>query len=103
MLEFHHTPAISDNTSTAVIDSQTIYRIGSISKLFAVLSVLTQGHIKLEDPITKYVPELRQLKSEATPNANDITAVNWDQVTVGSLTTHMGGIGADRTYHIPSR
>ncbi|KAI0875413.1 beta-lactamase/transpeptidase-like protein [Hypoxylon argillaceum] len=102
MLEFHHTPAISDNTSTAVIDSQTIYRIGSISKLFAVLSVLTQGHIKLEDPITKYVPELLQLKSEATPNANDITAVNWDQVTVGSLTTHMGGIGADLAYDLAS-
>ncbi|KAI1347347.1 beta-lactamase/transpeptidase-like protein [Xylaria sp. FL0043] len=95
MLELHHTPPVRDNTSTTTVDSETIYRLGSISKVFAVLSVLTQGQIKLEDPITKYVPELLQLKSEAVPAANDVTAVNWDQVTVGSLTAHMGGIGTD--------
>ncbi|TGJ82143.1 hypothetical protein E0Z10_g6596 [Xylaria hypoxylon] len=95
MLELHHTPSVRDNTSTTVIDSETIYRVGSVSKIFAVLSVLTQGEMKMEDPITKYVPELLQLRSEAVPVANDITAVNWDQVTVGSLTTHMSGIGAD--------
>ncbi|KAF2963609.1 hypothetical protein GQX73_g9976 [Xylaria multiplex] len=95
MLEFHHTPSVRDNTSTTTIDSGTIYRIGSISKIFAVLSILTQGQMKLEDPITKYVPELLQLKREAVPVANDITAVNWDQVTIDSLATHMSGIGAD--------
>ncbi|KAI1423518.1 beta-lactamase/transpeptidase-like protein [Xylaria sp. FL1777] len=95
MLELHHTPPILDNTSTTVINSETIYRIGSISKVFAVLSVLTQGRMKMEDPITKYVPELLQLRGEAVPVADDITAVSWDQVTVGSLTTHMGGIAAD--------
>ncbi|KAI1119724.1 beta-lactamase/transpeptidase-like protein [Nemania abortiva] len=102
MLELHHTPPIRDNTSTAVINSETIYRIGSISKLFAVLSVLAQGHINLDDPITKYVPELLQLKRHAVPVANAITAVNWDQVSVRSLTTHMGGIGADLVYDLSS-
>ncbi|KAI0449141.1 beta-lactamase/transpeptidase-like protein [Xylaria acuta] len=95
MLELHYTPPVLDNTSTTTIDSETIYRIGSISKIFAVLSVLTQGRMKLDDPITKYVPELLQLRHEAMPVANDITAVNWDQVTIGSLTSHMSGIGAD--------
>lgn len=96
MLEFHHTPPVLDKTGTSAIDSETIYRIGSISKIFAALSVLTQGKMKMEDPITKYVPELLQLKRHAVPVANDITAVNWDQVTVGSLASHMSGIGADR-------
>ncbi|KAI1750270.1 beta-lactamase/transpeptidase-like protein [Xylaria castorea] len=95
MLELHYTPPVLDNTSTANVGSETIYRIGSISKIFAVLSVLTQGTMKLDDPITKYVPELLQLRREAVPVANDITAVNWDQVTVGSLASHMSGIGAD--------
>ncbi|KAI0854779.1 beta-lactamase/transpeptidase-like protein [Xylaria cubensis] len=95
MLELHYTPPVSDNTSTTNVGPETIYRIGSISKIFAVLSVLTQGTIKLDDQITKYVPELLQLRSEAVPVANDITAVNWDQVTVGSLASHMSGIGAD--------
>ncbi|KAJ8105371.1 hypothetical protein ONZ43_g7451 [Nemania bipapillata] len=102
MLELHHTPPVSDNTSTAVVGPETIYRIGSISKLFAVLSVLTQGHIKLDDPITKYAPELLELRREAVPVANNITAVNWDQVTVRSLTTHMGGIGADLAQDLAS-
>ncbi|KAI0532079.1 beta-lactamase/transpeptidase-like protein [Xylaria digitata] len=102
MLELHHTPPIRDNTSTTAIDSGTIYRIGSISKIFAVLSILTQGQMKLEDPITKYLPELLQLKSEAVPVANDITAVDWDQVTVGSLAAHMSGIGADLAYDLAS-
>ncbi|KAI0185599.1 beta-lactamase/transpeptidase-like protein [Xylaria flabelliformis] len=95
MLELHYTPPVSDNTSTTNVGPETIYRIGSISKIFAVLSVLTQGTIKLDDQITKYVPELLQLRSEAVPVANDITAVNWDQVTVGSLASHISGIGAD--------
>ncbi|KAI0420849.1 beta-lactamase/transpeptidase-like protein [Xylaria grammica] len=95
ILELHHTPPIHDNTSATTVGSETIYRVGSISKIFAVLSILTQGKISMDDSIVKYVPELLQLKSEAVPVANDITAVNWDQVTVGSLTTHMGGIGAD--------
>ncbi|KAI8625975.1 beta-lactamase/transpeptidase-like protein [Xylariaceae sp. FL1651] len=101
MIELHYTPPILDTTGTAAIDSQTIYRMGSISKIFAVLSVLTQGHMKMEDPITKYVPELLQLKSEASV-INDITTVNWDQVTVGALTTHMGGIGTDLPYDLAS-
>ncbi|KAI8945587.1 beta-lactamase/transpeptidase-like protein [Xylaria longipes] len=95
MLELHYTPPVLDNTSTKAIDLETIYRIGSISKIFAVLSVLTEGRMKLEDPIIKYVPELLQLGREAVPVANNITAVNWDQVTIGSLTSHMSGIGAD--------
>ncbi|KAI1108301.1 beta-lactamase/transpeptidase-like protein [Nemania sp. NC0429] len=102
MLQFHYTPPVFDKTGTSAINSETIYRIGSISKMFAVLSVLTQGKMKMEDPITKYVPELLQLKRHAVPVANDITAVNWDQVTVGSLASHMSGIGTDLAYDLAS-
>ncbi|KAH8161815.1 hypothetical protein CIB48_g6434 [Xylaria polymorpha] len=102
ILELHHTPPVHDNTSTTHIDSETIYRIGSISKIFAVLSVLTQGRMQLDDPIIKYVPELLQLSREAVPVANDITAVNWNQVTVRSLASHMSGIGADLAYDLAS-
>ncbi|KAI0904567.1 beta-lactamase/transpeptidase-like protein [Ustulina deusta] len=102
MLELHHTPPVLDGTGTAAVNSETIYRIGSISKVFAPLSILTQGKMKMEDPITKYVPELLQLKRRAVPVADDITAVNWDQVTVGSLAAHMSGIGADLIYDLAS-
>ncbi|KAH9884337.1 beta-lactamase/transpeptidase-like protein [Xylariomycetidae sp. FL2044] len=93
MLEFHHTPALLNPNGTAAIDSQTVYRLGSISKIFAVLSLLTQS-VLMEDPITKYVPELLTMRGE-TPDVNDLTTVRWDEVTVGSLASHMSGIGTD--------
>ncbi|KAI1820681.1 beta-lactamase/transpeptidase-like protein [Xylaria intraflava] len=102
MLELHYTPPVLDTTGTSDVNSETIYRVGSISKIFAILSVLTEGQMKLEDPITKYVPELLSLKSEAKPAANAITTVSWDEVTIGSLTTHLSGISADLVYDLGS-
>jgi len=93
LLELHHTPPVLDPSGVNSVDSDTIYRIGSISKLFAVLAVLTEDKIKWEDSITKYVPELLKLNPKG---ANAITAVDWKHVTVGALASHMGGIGADR-------
>jgi hypothetical protein len=95
LLELHHTPPVLDPHGVSTVDSDTIYRIGSVSKLFAVLAVLTENKIKWEDPVTKYVPELLQLNPKS---ASSITAVDWKHVTVGALASHMGGIGADRKY-----
>ncbi|KAI1324752.1 beta-lactamase/transpeptidase-like protein [Xylariaceae sp. FL0255] len=94
MYEFYYTPPNLNTSGTAEINSETVFRVGSISKMFSILSVLTEGSIKLEDPVTKYIPELLQLFKEASV-VNNITTVNWDQVTVGSLASHIGGIGSD--------
>ncbi|KAI1473632.1 beta-lactamase/transpeptidase-like protein [Daldinia eschscholtzii] len=101
LLELHHTPEILNPNGTTTIDSQTIYRLGSISKIFSVLSLLQQSHIKLDDPITQYVPELRELKGE-TDEVNDITTVRWSEVTLGALTSHMSGIATDLTIDLAS-
>ncbi|KAI1387135.1 beta-lactamase/transpeptidase-like protein [Hypoxylon trugodes] len=93
-LELHHTPATLNPNGTTVIDSQTVYRLGSISKIFAVLSLLQQINVNFDDPIVRYVPELLQLKGE-TDEVDDITTVRWDEVTLGALASHMSGIGAD--------
>ncbi|KAI1446504.1 beta-lactamase/transpeptidase-like protein [Annulohypoxylon stygium] len=94
LLELHHTPPVLNPNGTTVIDSQTVYRLGSISKLFAVLSILQQNQIKMDDLVTQYVPELLELKGE-TDESNDITTVRWEEVTLGALASHMSGIGAD--------
>ncbi|KAI1102712.1 beta-lactamase/transpeptidase-like protein [Jackrogersella minutella] len=94
LLELHHTPAVFNPNGTSTIDSQTVYRLGSISKIFAVLSILQQGHVKLDDPVTQYVPELFDLKGE-TDEVSDITTVRWSEVTLGALASHMSGIGTD--------
>ncbi|KAI0887715.1 beta-lactamase/transpeptidase-like protein [Annulohypoxylon maeteangense] len=94
LLELHHTPAVLNPNGTAVIDSQTVYRLGSISKIFAVLSLLQQSQVKMDDVITKYVPELLELEGEID-EISDITTVRWNEVTLGALASHMSGIGTD--------
>ncbi|KAI2629983.1 beta-lactamase/transpeptidase-like protein [Hypoxylon sp. NC1633] len=94
LLELHHTPTTLNPNGTRIINSETIYRLGSISKIFAVLSVLQQDHVKLDDHVADYVPELLHLKGE-TDEVNDVTTVRWKDVTLGSLASHMSGVGAD--------
>ncbi len=53
-----------DNTSKTKADTTTIYRIGSITKTFTsilMMQLLEEGIIELEDPIEKYVPEVKEL------------------------------------------
>jgi len=60
-------------------DANTIYRIGSITKQFtsaAVLRLVERGTVKLDDPITKYLPQYPQ----------------WPSVTVRQLLNHTSGI-----------
>ncbi|KAI1760639.1 beta-lactamase/transpeptidase-like protein [Hypoxylon sp. FL1150] len=95
LLELHHTPAQLNTNGTTTIDSQTVYRLGSISKIFAALSLLQQKQVGWDDPIIHYVPELLQLKGKTGEEISDITTVRWSDVTVGSLASHMSGIGAD--------
>ena len=92
-------PALA-NTSygVATVDSNTIYRIGSISKMWTVyLYLITVGDTSFNDPITRYVPELAQYAEMNAENleTDDIDTVNWNDITVGSLASHLAGIGRD--------
>ncbi|KUI55067.1 Beta-lactamase-like protein 2 [Cytospora mali] len=92
MLDLHYTPPTRDPSSTGVVDANTIYRIASISKVFTTLGLLHKG-IGMDDPVTKYIPDLPELV--VAGEVNNITAVNWDDVTIGALASHMSGIGLD--------
>lgn len=77
-----------------MVDSDTVFRLASLSKLFPVLAVLMQKGVDLDDPVTRYVPELRALNQQA----RDQTAIwktDWDSVTIGALMSHLGGTPAD--------
>ncbi|KAI1772175.1 beta-lactamase/transpeptidase-like protein [Hypoxylon cercidicola] len=98
-----HTPAQLNTNGSTTIDSQTtylgIYRLGIISKIFAVLSLLQQKQVRWDDPIIDYVPELLQLKRE-TDEISDIATVRWSDVTLGSLASHMSSIGTDHNFPV---
>lgn len=94
LLDFHHTPANLDPRGVKVIDDNSVYRIGSVSKAYTVLGALLLKGAKMNDPVTEYLPELRDLKTQQSEN-NAITTVEWDKISLLALASHMGGIGAD--------
>jgi CubicO group peptidase (beta-lactamase class C family) len=82
----------------ATADSNTIYRIASISKLLTVYTYLiTAGDSSFNDPITKYVPELAQYAHTAANvlSTDDIDTLDWKDITIGSLASHLTGVGRD--------
>lgn len=94
LLDMHHTPSKADNRSVSEVDAQTLYRVASISKLFPALAALQIAEINMDDPVTKYLPELRDLEKQQD-NVNELTTIAWDDITVGGLASHMGGFGSD--------
>jgi len=62
------------------VTPQSVFEIGSISKQFtaaAVMLLVEDGKIALDDPITKYFPQ---------------TAQDWNAVTIRQLLTHTSGL-----------
>lgn len=88
LIDLHHTPPVRQAGSKSVVDGDTSYRVGSISKIFTTLAILRAG-VRMDDPIITYLPELNELEPA------DGFSVAWDDVTVGSLASHMSGIGLD--------
>ena len=61
----------------------TVYMVGSLTKPFtaaAIVLLSQQGRLKLDDPITKYLPEGRAV---------------WPNVTIRHLLTHTAGVPQD--------
>ncbi|KAF4446147.1 Beta-lactamase 2, partial [Fusarium albosuccineum] len=65
LLDFAHTPHLVDPHGVAKIDSDSVFRLASLSKIFPVLAILKLDQVSLEDPITKYLPELRDMNKQA--------------------------------------
>jgi CubicO group peptidase (beta-lactamase class C family) len=60
--------------------TSTIFQIGSVTKQFtarAVLLLVDEGKLRLEDPLRKYVPEV---------------PVSWNRITLYHLLTHTSGV-----------
>lgn len=94
---FYGTAHIANNYKT---DENTIYHWASISKTvtgIAIMQLRDRGKLKLEDPITKYVPELRIVHNPFG---------SMDEITIGQLISHTAGFrggtfpfGGDKPWH----
>lgn len=97
IMTYHHTaPSLaSSEEGVTEVDSDTVYRIASISKALTVYTyLLATGDSSFNDPITKYVPELAEYA--AIQNSSDtLGTVDWDSITVGALASQLSGISRD--------
>ena len=72
------------NTSNATVDENTIFAIGSTTKVFTttiLADMVNKGLVKLEDPIEKYLP------SNVT-----VPQYNGHKITIEDLATHTSGL-----------
>lgn len=97
IFQYQFTAKLLDNSSTTAVTGDTVFRIGSISKLFTTFALLLQeGTVIFDDPVTKYIPELANIaKAQGNGTFNPVCEVNWKDVTVGALASHLAGIGRD--------
>ena len=81
------------------VNGDTVYRIGSVSKIFAVLAFLAEvGDRNWNTPITEFIPELAQFSRQAsTQPLDDTRRTDWDEITIGALASQVSGIGRDCT------
>lgn len=81
------------------VTKDSIYRIGGLTEVFTVWSLLTTlGEDVLNDPVTKYLPEL---SNNASARAS-IRQIKWSDITVGQLASHMSGLPRDCEFAITS-
>ncbi|KAI1738258.1 beta-lactamase/transpeptidase-like protein [Xylaria scruposa] len=83
-----------DGSGNITVGPDTIYRLGSLTKIFTMLTFLAEaGDSYLNDPVTKHVPELEVLAAKAP--SDPIMNVDWSSITLGNLASQMAGIIRD--------
>lgn len=96
---FHKAYGMADNQSRKTLEKGGIFRIASQSKAItstAVMILWEEGKFRLDDPISKYIPEFGEAQLLDTFNEQDSTFTTKaaeDQITIRDLISHTSGIG----------
>ena len=101
-LAFVKAAGVREKTNNAPVTPETVFRIASMTKSFTAMSILKlrdEGKLSLEDPVSKYVPELANLSYPTS----DSQALN-----IRHLLTHSEGFPednpwGDRQLHQPDK
>jgi CubicO group peptidase (beta-lactamase class C family) len=79
LVSFHHTADNLNKTGVGKVTSSSIYRVASVTKIFTVLALLLQENLNLDDPASKYVPELAKID-------------HYKDITLRMLASQLGGV-----------
>ena len=90
---------MADNQSGRSLQTDTIFRIASQSKAItatAVMMLWEEGRFKMDDPISKYIPEFKNptvLERFQYSDTSYTTVAASREITIRHLITHTSGIG----------
>lgn len=94
LYQFHHTdPSVANSSSgTNEVDANSVYRIGSISKILTVYQwLIKDGDRNFNQPISEFIPQLVQYE-----NSQDYYAApDWSEITVNDLAMFLAGVARD--------
>ncbi|MCJ7465983.1 MAG: beta-lactamase family protein [Maribacter sp.] len=96
---FDNTYGMADNQSKKAMINEAIFRIASQSKAItstAVMMLWEEGKFRMDDPISKYIPEFGEAVVLDTFNEKDSTYTTkpaTSQITIRDLITHTSGLG----------
>ncbi|WAO95744.1 Beta-lactamase domain-containing protein [Fusarium falciforme] len=90
LYSYYHTgKELKSTLTTGELDDGTIFRIGSVSKIYTVYSILAHAGLEIfNHPVTFYVPELL-----GNAGSDPLSKIKWEDVTVGTLAAQQGGTG----------
>ena len=74
------------------VDADTVFRIASMTKSFTAMAILKlrdEGKLSLDDPVEKYVPELKTLRYPTSDSP---------RITIRHLLTHSAGFPEDNPW-----
>jgi CubicO group peptidase (beta-lactamase class C family) len=83
----------ADRAAGRRVDADTIFNVGSVSKLFtnaAVMTLVEKGIVELDAPVTAYIPELGGMKTRGSP---------FSGVTLRSMLCHHSGLPSDLAWN----
>lgn len=82
---YHTTCGLARRGEKQPVDKQSIFHWASITKTFtgiAIMQLRDRGLLSLDDPVTKYIPELREVHNEYG---------SMDEITIRHLMSHSAG------------
>jgi CubicO group peptidase (beta-lactamase class C family) len=83
----------TDNPSSSELNGDTVFEIGSITKVFTTLllqDLVERGDMKLDDPVSRYLPDTVKMPSR-----------NGKQITLIQLASHSSGLPRDAANATP--
>ncbi|QDH79548.1 beta-lactamase family protein [Echinicola soli] len=95
----HEAFGMADNTEGTIMQKNAIFRIASQTKAItstAVMMLWEEGRFRLDDPISKYIPEFKNphvLRDFKYSDTTYTTVPSEKEITIRHLLTHTSGLG----------